>query len=474
MVADTTYYDLLQVSPTATELEIKKSYRKLAIRFHPDKNQGNEEAAEIFKKISEAYQVLSDKQLRTKYDQVGLQDGVDAKVDDPEEFFSQIFGGEAFLDYVGELTLLKNLHHQFELEAEEEEEQKFEEYYAKNPTAFGTLSLENGDTLNLSEEDKLKQLEKIKKDWQKQKEEKKQAQLDKLEEENKKHKDEIKKELTKKLKDKLSLYTETDKGEDIVKSFKEKFKLEAENLKMESFGLEMLHTIGKIYSTKSQIYLDSHRTFLGYKGWFGAIKDKGSIIKDTFNTISSALDAQKTMQELAKMSEKREQHLNQTEGTSSGSSTDSPDFKTDDQATEHAKDEGSEKKDNHETPLDNQSSSTPAKETKKSEEGKETKEEPEPIPTDEDVAEMEKLLMGKIITAAWKGSNMEICSTLREVVDNVLTDDESVDTAKKIERAEALNMIGHVFMEAKRSKWETEEAKIFEELFAEAQKKPKK
>ncbi|GME84343.1 unnamed protein product [Ambrosiozyma monospora] len=100
MVADTTYYDLLQVAPTATELEIKKSYRKLAIRYHPDKNQGNEEAAEIFKKISEAYQVLSDKQLRTKYDQVGLQEGVDAKVDDPEEFFSQIFGGEAFLDYV--------------------------------------------------------------------------------------------------------------------------------------------------------------------------------------------------------------------------------------------------------------------------------------------------------------------------------------------------------------------------------------
>ncbi|GME83926.1 unnamed protein product [Ambrosiozyma monospora] len=354
--------------------------------------------------------------------------------------------------------------------------QKFEEYYAKNPTAFGTLSLENGDTVNLSEEDKLKQLEKIKKEWQKQKEEKKQAQLDKLEEENKKHKDEIKKELTKKLKDKLSLYTETDKGEDIVKSFTEKFKLEAENLKMESFGLEMLHTIGKIYATKSQIYLDSHRTFLGYKGWFGAIKDRGSIIKDTFNTISSALDAQKTMQELAKMSEKREQHLNQTEGTpeTEGSSPDAPDVKKDDQAPENATHIGGEQKNSHETPSDTKSSSTSAEESKKSEEGKEKKDEPEPIPTDEEVAEMEKLLMGKIITAAWKGSNMEICSTLREVVDNVLTDDESVDTTKKIERAEALNMIGHVFMEAKRSKWETEEAKIFEELFAEAQKKPKK
>ena len=74
MVADTTYYDLLEVKSTATELEIKKSYRKLAIKYHPDKNPGNELAAETFKKISEAYQVLSDKEKRVRYDQVGIQE----------------------------------------------------------------------------------------------------------------------------------------------------------------------------------------------------------------------------------------------------------------------------------------------------------------------------------------------------------------------------------------------------------------
>jgi len=64
------YYDILGVSKTASDDEIKKAYRKLAKQFHPDKNQGNKAAEEKFKEISEAHEILSDKAKRQKYDNV--------------------------------------------------------------------------------------------------------------------------------------------------------------------------------------------------------------------------------------------------------------------------------------------------------------------------------------------------------------------------------------------------------------------
>ncbi|HCC53947.1 MAG TPA: integrase [Desulfobulbaceae bacterium] len=65
------YYKLLGVGKTASPEEIKKAYRKLALKHHPDRNKGNKEAEEQFKKISEAYAVLSDKEKRQQYDTVG-------------------------------------------------------------------------------------------------------------------------------------------------------------------------------------------------------------------------------------------------------------------------------------------------------------------------------------------------------------------------------------------------------------------
>lgn len=65
------YYKILGVNKDADENEIKKAYRKLAIKYHPDKNLGNKEAEEKFKEINEAYEVLSDKDKRSKYDMYG-------------------------------------------------------------------------------------------------------------------------------------------------------------------------------------------------------------------------------------------------------------------------------------------------------------------------------------------------------------------------------------------------------------------
>jgi DnaJ-class molecular chaperone len=92
--AHTELYDLLGVAPSATPQEIRKAYYKLSLRWHPDKNPGDAEAEEQFKKISLAYQVLSDEERRKRYDEVG-EDNEPSDFN-AQEFFNQMFGGGRF------------------------------------------------------------------------------------------------------------------------------------------------------------------------------------------------------------------------------------------------------------------------------------------------------------------------------------------------------------------------------------------
>lgn len=68
------YYNILGISKSASDAEIKKAYRKLAMKYHPDKTKGNKELEDKFKKISEAYAVLSDPEKRKQYDTYGSAD----------------------------------------------------------------------------------------------------------------------------------------------------------------------------------------------------------------------------------------------------------------------------------------------------------------------------------------------------------------------------------------------------------------
>ncbi|MDP3858964.1 MAG: molecular chaperone DnaJ [Stagnimonas sp.] len=97
------YYEILVVSKTVTEDELKKSYRKLAMKHHPDRNPGDKAAEEAFKEISEAYEVLSDAKKRAIYDQYGhegLQRGGGGAGGFGGGGFSDIFG-DVFSDIFG-------------------------------------------------------------------------------------------------------------------------------------------------------------------------------------------------------------------------------------------------------------------------------------------------------------------------------------------------------------------------------------
>ena len=65
------YYEILGVNKSSSDDEIKKAYRKIAIKYHPDKNPDNKSAEEKFKEAAEAYSVLSDSEKRQRYDQFG-------------------------------------------------------------------------------------------------------------------------------------------------------------------------------------------------------------------------------------------------------------------------------------------------------------------------------------------------------------------------------------------------------------------
>jgi molecular chaperone DnaJ len=110
------YYEVLGVAKTASLEDIKKAYRKLAVKYHPDKNPGNKEAEEKFKELGEAYEVLSDADKRAAYDRFGhgaFQQGsgrsggggAGGGFHDPFDVFREVFGGgggSVFGDIFGE------------------------------------------------------------------------------------------------------------------------------------------------------------------------------------------------------------------------------------------------------------------------------------------------------------------------------------------------------------------------------------
>lgn len=112
MASNKDYYEILGVERTASADEIKKAYKKVAIKYHPDRNPGNKEAEEKFKQAAEAYDVLRDPDKRARYDQFGAEgvngaggfggfDGQGMDINDIFRHFGDIFGGGGFGGFGG-------------------------------------------------------------------------------------------------------------------------------------------------------------------------------------------------------------------------------------------------------------------------------------------------------------------------------------------------------------------------------------
>lgn len=100
------YYEILGVERSASDEEIKKAYRKMAVKYHPDKNPGDKAAEEKFKELGEAYEALGDPQKRAAYDQYGhaafdrraYGRGAGGGFHDPMDIFREVFGGGGIFD----------------------------------------------------------------------------------------------------------------------------------------------------------------------------------------------------------------------------------------------------------------------------------------------------------------------------------------------------------------------------------------
>src|SRR5882762_4158368 len=104
------YYEILSVTKTSTGDEIKKSYRKVAMQYHPDRNPGDKTAEEKFKEAAEAYEILSDADKRGQYDRFGHAGlsgngrgfgGGNMNMDDIFSQFGDIFGDDLFGSFFG-------------------------------------------------------------------------------------------------------------------------------------------------------------------------------------------------------------------------------------------------------------------------------------------------------------------------------------------------------------------------------------
>lgn len=388
---------------------------------------------------------MSDSDLRAAYDKYGKESARPTEgFVDPAEFFTSIFGGEAFVDWIGEISLMKDLTATMEISMAEMEAEEaaaaaseggefpdtdeavkeslktaaaatpadastsappkvvVEDEASAAPAAApkapspspspappsGSSTPRSGSRMQIPirpalmdrpADEVLPGNEEANTDLNKKGKDKKKGGLSKEQREQlaayEKERARIREErvntLAQKLLDRISIWTETDRGKDVTTAFQEKMRLEVEELKMESFGLDILHAIGQTYVSKATALLRSQK-FFGMGGFLSRMKDKGTMVKDTWNTISSAIDAQQSMEEMARMEQLGGEDW-----------------------------------------------------------------------TEEKKMEYERRVTGKILTAAWRGSKFEIQSVLRDVCDAVLND-KKIPLAKRLERAEALVIIGEI------------------------------
>lgn len=460
-IKDMSYYDLLGVRGDATDIDLKKAYRKAAIRWHPDKNPGNEEAQKKFVAIGEAYQILSDPQERAFYNKNGKREHGQSgqmPMEDPGKLFETMFGGEKFRDWIGEISLGKDIGKAFETHTTEEERDAMKaEWAAKhtnestpqpatikhdldssvapsspkntspdlrrspslaqgsgiqpspaNATTSTTLAFSSTHTPGSTAPPAPATIPASKPSLKQTPEQR--AEAEKYEKQRREDTINRVNDLTKKLLERIRPFVEAahpgDPNDPETQSFTKGIKMEAEDLKLESFGVELLKLIGTVYYTKASTYIKLHRSkspfanFLGVPGFIENTKQKGKMIKEAWGMLSSTLDVQTAMMDIGKKQEKGEL-------------------------------------------------------------------------AEEEMERLSKDLVGKLLLISWKGTRFESGAILRQVADNVLSKESpSVTDATLMNRAQALLLIGAIFKEVQPDETD-EERRELERLVAEAAAKKK-
>ncbi|BGP41300.1 DnaJ-like protein [Rhodotorula kratochvilovae] len=457
---DPSYYQLFGVKANCSDAELKKAYRKAAIRWHPDKNPDDPTAAAKFQEISEAYTILSDSNSRVVYDKHGKQSamgeaGGEEVMPDPGALFSQMFGGKAFEDWIGEISLGKEVSKAFEQQAEEEEaevtkvetdsktasgaptpqqsaihtgphvESTGHSTTTSAPTATtvpppaaggssstsfpaekvsppgSTASPEPASTA-ASAHGHTHAKSPLAGKPPKQTAEQKQRQY----EEDRKSYEEKRKRvemLAQKLRDRVRPFVEARNpgGEDDpeTRRFAERMKEETHDLALESFGIELCHLLGEIYMQKATTYIRLHRkpsaNLLGLPGWWARVKDKGAMLKEGWSFLSTGLDVQRAMIDMEKRQEKGDLG-------------------------------------------------------------------------EDEMKRMEQELSGTLLLVAWKGSKFELSAVLRQVVDLALSKESpEVTDAVLMNRAKAILFIGVILKNVQPEEGDDERREL-ERLVAEA------
>ncbi|KAJ3282134.1 hypothetical protein HDU76_008770, partial [Blyttiomyces sp. JEL0837] len=354
---DREYYELLGVDIKATPAQIKKAYYLLAMKFHPDKNPDDPTAEEKFKKISEAYQVLSDPQRRAAYNMYGNQTGGgagDAFFVDPEEFFKQQFGGDKFADIIGEISIAKDFKEAMNSMNQEANAaanggaSAVDGGSGANGTGSTTANGASAGTGGISSLESMESRMEIR-----------EARIVKL---------------VNSLIEKLSLYTEAfpippeqqqsttttssttgsstqssassifasltqsttptststaskaamepigatfdQLAIEALSNFRSVAAMEADMLKTESYGVELLHAIGYTYTLKSNQHIAKidaeegpvfKRAWGMGSRWVGLMKEKVHIVGETVGTFKTALDLQTSFAKLHEMEKKKEE-----------------------------------------------------------------------------------------------------------------------------------------------------------------------